>query len=68
MENRCSSGNRSSTVKELSILGMRDRKSATLFSLPGRSLIVISNSYNNNNHRVTRPLVIGLLARYLIAE
>jgi hypothetical protein len=29
---------------------------------------VMLNSCNNNNHRVTHPLVIGLLAKYLIAE
>jgi hypothetical protein len=68
MTNKCSSGNQSSTVKELSVLGMQDRKSATRFYLPGRYLMVISNSCNSNNLQVNHPLVIGLLARYLILE
>jgi hypothetical protein len=68
MTNIYLSGNRSSIVKESSVLGMQDRKSVTRFSLPGRYLMVISNSCNSNNHRVTHPLVIGLLSRYLIAE
>jgi len=48
--------------------GIRERKSATGFSFPGRSFIVISNSYNRVSHLVTLPFVIGLFAKYLMAD
>ena len=66
--NKCSSGKESSTGVSSSLLVSRDIKSATMFSFPILSTIVMSNYWNNNNHIVTLALVMGLFIKYLIVE
>ena len=55
IENRFSSGKKYIIETFSPEVLMQKRKSTTWFSLPGRSITVILNSYNNNSHLVTLP-------------
>ena len=65
MEKRYSSTKESSVEVQSSLIVNLERKSTTTLSFLGLSKIVISNSCNNNNHRVTLPLVIGFFHQKL---
>ena len=63
MEKIYSSGKESSMEVQPSLIVNLERKSTTTLSFSGLSRIVISNYCNKNNHRVTLPLVTGLVIK-----